>query len=106
MGKAGRRCEREIGIYEPAFSNDAYIAYPTPKPQRRLKVSLKFKPKDVNDGILLYCGESEEGHGDFASLTIKDRHVEFRFDIGNGNSMNDYGKSVRLFITLCFQNLL
>ncbi|KAK4879912.1 hypothetical protein RN001_008058 [Aquatica leii] len=83
LGRAGRRCEQEIAVYEPAFSKDAYIAYPTPKPQRRLKVSLKFKAKDVKDGILMYCSESEEGHGDFASLSIKDRHVEFRFDVGS-----------------------
>ncbi|XP_031342212.1 basement membrane-specific heparan sulfate proteoglycan core protein isoform X8 [Photinus pyralis] len=83
LGRAGRRCEQEISVYEPAFSKDAYIAYPTPRPQRRLKVSLKFKARDLRDGILLYCAESEEGHGDFASLSIKDRHVEFRFDVGS-----------------------
>lgn len=84
LGHVGGRCEKEVAIYEPGFTDDAYIAYPTPKLQRRLKVSLKFKPKDLNDGILLYCSESEEGHGDFASLTIKDRRLEFRFDVGSG----------------------
>lgn len=84
LGKAGRNCENEIVINQPAFSNDAYIAYPTPKQQRRLKVSLQFKPKTLNDGIILYCGETDEGHGDFASLSIKDGRLEFRFDVGNG----------------------
>lgn len=84
LGHVGPRCEKEVAIYEPGFSNDAYIAYPTPKLQRRLKVSLKFKPKDLNDGILLYCSESEEGHGDFTSLAIKDGKLEFRFDVGSG----------------------
>ncbi|KAF5283747.1 hypothetical protein FQR65_LT02641 [Abscondita terminalis] len=83
FGRAGRRCEQEISVYEPAFSRDAYIAYPTPKPQRRLKVSLKFKANDAKDGILMYCSESEDGHGDFASLAIRDKHVEFRFDVGS-----------------------
>lgn len=84
LGRTGPRCEREIAINEPAFSDDAYIAYQTPKQQRRLKVSLKIKPSEVSDGILLYCGETEEGHGDFASLAIKNKHIEFRFDAGNG----------------------
>ncbi|XP_028137681.2 basement membrane-specific heparan sulfate proteoglycan core protein isoform X7 [Diabrotica virgifera virgifera] len=84
LGRAGRRCEREISVIEPAFQNDAYIAYPTPKPARKLKLTLKVKPNNLEDGILLYCGESEEGYGNFISLAIKDRHLEFRFDAGNG----------------------
>ncbi|XP_072390118.1 basement membrane-specific heparan sulfate proteoglycan core protein isoform X27 [Diabrotica undecimpunctata] len=84
LGRAGRRCEREISVIEPAFQNDAYIAYPTPKPARKLKLTLKVKPNNLEDGILLYCGESEEGYGNFISLAIRDRHLEFRFDAGNG----------------------
>lgn len=94
LGTAGRRCEREIAVVEPAFSNDAYIAYPTPKPQRRLKLSIKIKPTNLNDGILVYSSESEEGHGDFASLAIKDRHLEFRFDVGNGPTIIRSNKEV------------
>lgn len=60
------------------------MAYPTPHPARRLKIALKIKPSDVNDGVLLYCSETDEGHGDFISLAIRDRHLEFRFDAGNG----------------------
>lgn len=84
FGRAGARCEKEIQINEPAFSDDAYVAYPPPKPHRRLKMSLKIKPRDLSDGLILYCGETDEGHGDFASLSIKDRHLEFRYDSGNG----------------------
>ncbi|XP_057651724.1 basement membrane-specific heparan sulfate proteoglycan core protein-like isoform X29 [Diorhabda carinulata] len=84
LGRAGRRCQREITVIEPAFQNDAYIAYPTPKPARKLKLTLKIKPNTLEDGILLYCSESEEGYGNFISLAIKDRHLEFRFDAGNG----------------------
>ncbi|KAJ8950522.1 hypothetical protein NQ318_015266 [Aromia moschata] len=84
LGRSGRRCEREITINEPAFQNDAYIAYPTPRPARRLKLSMRVKVNDVSDGVLLYCSETEEGHGDFISLAVHDRHLEFRFDAGNG----------------------
>ncbi|XP_044266426.1 basement membrane-specific heparan sulfate proteoglycan core protein isoform X20 [Tribolium madens] len=82
MGRVGRRCEREISVNEPAFSNGAYIAYPVPKLQRRFKAALKIKPTDTRDGILLYCAETDEGHGDFVSLAIKDRHIEFNFNVG------------------------
>lgn len=84
LGHAGRRCEKEINVVEPAFQNDAYIAYPTPKPARKLKLTLKVKPKTLEDGLLLYSSESEEGFGNFISLAIRDGHLEFRFDAGNG----------------------
>lgn len=45
---------------------------------------MSFNPVDTGDGVLMYCSQSDEGLGDFAALVIKDRHVEFRFDIGSG----------------------
>lgn len=84
LGKTGNRCERDVHIVEPAFSNNAYVAYPTPNPQRRLKMTLQIKPRHLRDGVLLYCGESEEGYGHFVSLSLKDKHLEFRFDVGSG----------------------
>jgi len=53
-------------------------------PNFRLKVAMSFNPADSGDGILMYCSQSDEGLGDFAALIIKDKHVEFRFDIGSG----------------------
>lgn len=50
----------------------------------RLKVAMSFNPADSGDGILMYCSQSDEGLGDFAALIIKDKHVEFRYDIGSG----------------------
>lgn len=45
---------------------------------------MNFNPSDNGDGILMYCSETDEGPGDFAAVVIKDRHVEFRFDVGSG----------------------
>ncbi|XP_063241894.1 basement membrane-specific heparan sulfate proteoglycan core protein isoform X7 [Bacillus rossius redtenbacheri] len=83
-GKIGDRCENNIDIIEPAFADDAYVAYPTPKALRRLKVTLKFKPETTDDGVLMYCAQSEDGNGDFTSLAIKDKKLEFKFDTGSG----------------------
>jgi hypothetical protein len=30
MGKSGMNCEKDIIIYEPAFTEGSFIAYPTP----------------------------------------------------------------------------
>lgn len=45
---------------------------------------MNFNPTDEGDGILIYCSQSEEGLGDFAALIIKNKHVEFRYDVGSG----------------------
>lgn len=47
-------------------------------------MALNFNPLDTSDGILMYCSESDEGHGDFVAVVVKNRHVEFRYDIGSG----------------------
>lgn len=73
-----------MSIYEPAFTKNAYVAYPALKLPRRLKINLKIKPKDLTDAILMYSAQDSEGHGNFISLAIKDEHVEFRYDVGNG----------------------
>ncbi|XP_043603067.1 basement membrane-specific heparan sulfate proteoglycan core protein-like isoform X2 [Bombus pyrosoma] len=45
---------------------------------------MNFNPLDNQDGILMYCAQSEEGLGDFVALVVKDERVEFRYDIGSG----------------------
>ena len=46
---------------------------------------MKFKATEVKDSLLMYGAKSSDGKGDFASLAIKDGHLEFRFDTGSGN---------------------
>ena len=54
-----------------------------------LKFSFKFRVSDpdVSDGVLMYAAQSGDGQGDFASVAIKDQHLEFRFDTGSGNEI-------------------
>nr|QYB17310.1 heparan sulfate proteoglycan [Laodelphax striatellus] len=84
LNKAGDRCERSISIVQPAFSGESYLAYPAPKANHKLKIALKINPSEVSDSLLLYSAQNEQGTGDFVSLSIKDRHVEFRFNSGQG----------------------
>nr|CAD7195790.1 unnamed protein product [Timema douglasi] len=84
FGKSGNQCENDVDIIEPAFSDEAYLAYPTPKALRRLKLSLKFNPTDADDALLLYCAQDEDGNGDYTSLAIRDKRLEFKFDTGSG----------------------
>jgi hypothetical protein len=85
FGKSGLRCEKEIIIIEPALSDDAYIAYPTPKDTlRKMNLEMKIKPRKLEDGLLMYSAQSYDGQGDFASLAIRNKTIEFRFDTGSG----------------------
>lgn len=50
-------------------------------------MSMRIKPRDVKDSLLVYAAQTDDGQGDFSSLTIKEKHIEFRFDSGSGNSL-------------------
>ena len=85
IGRTGERCRLEKRVKEPAFTGESYVAYSRPKHLlRRLNLAFKFKAKETKDGILFYCAQEEGGQGDFASVAIKDKHLEFRFDTGSG----------------------
>jgi len=95
LGKTGESCERDVHITEPSFINTSYMAYPTPKTLNKIKIALKFNPADYSNGLLLYCAENEDGTGNFISLSIRDRHVEFKFDTGTGiNSLQSINEVV------------
>ncbi len=64
-----------------------------------LKLSFSFKASDTLDSLLVYCSQSAEGQGDFAAVTIKNRHLEFRFDTGKGEG-NDGSSCAPLLTTL------
>nr|QBP17600.1 heparan sulfate proteoglycan [Recilia dorsalis] len=84
LGKSGDRCDHDVTVTEPAFAGNSYLAYPTPKTLNKIKISLKFNPSDYSNGLLLYCSENDDGTGDFISLSIRDRHLEFKFESGSG----------------------
>ncbi|CAN7986822.1 unnamed protein product [Ixodes hexagonus] len=93
FGRTGLRCERgkctlfrsQISIVEPAFSDDAFVAYPTPNGSlSSLKVNMKVKPKSLDDCLLVYCAQYPDQKGDFTSIGIRNGSVEFRFDTGSG----------------------
>ncbi|KAL1116703.1 hypothetical protein AAG570_005175 [Ranatra chinensis] len=85
LGKAGPRCEHDVHITTPMFTNNAYIAYPTPRSgDDRMMLTMKVNAADDSDGLLLYSSQTTAGQGDFVSLAIKDRRFEFKFDPGTG----------------------
>ncbi|CAH4038665.1 unnamed protein product [Pieris brassicae] len=81
---AGRNCDVRQNIEFPAFTGSAFLAIKPPQTSRYLKMSMKIKPKPpVTDGIIMYCAQSPRGYGGFTSLTVRDGHLEFRYDLGD-----------------------
>jgi len=95
FGKTGVHCERDVVIYEPSFSGNSYLSYPTPKALKKLKMALKVKPETDEDGLLMYCSQTEDGLGDYTALSIKDRHIEFQYDTGSGPAVIRSKKEVQ-----------
>ena len=54
-----------------------------------MRLTMRIKPHEVKDGLLAYSAQMDDG-GDFASLTIKNRRIEFRYDSGSGKSYVTY----------------
>ncbi|XP_064610527.1 LOW QUALITY PROTEIN: basement membrane-specific heparan sulfate proteoglycan core protein-like [Liolophura sinensis] len=85
IGKTGPGCQVEVNIVDPFFNKTSFISYPTIQNGRlQVTISLSFKPRSLDDGIIFYNGQREDGAGDFVALVMKDGHVEFRYNTGSG----------------------
>ena len=74
-----------IAVRNPMFNYTSFIAYKTLHDAlMQTQVILMFKALTVEDSLLLYDAQTDEGKGDFISLAIKNRRVEFRFNSGSG----------------------
>ncbi|XP_069739683.1 pikachurin isoform X2 [Narcine bancroftii] len=96
LGKSEDRCGTDIAIQYPKFYGHSYLTFePLKNSYQRLKISMEFKAEGGEDGLLLYCGESETGEGDFLSLAIVRGHLHFRFDCGTGAALLVSERAVR-----------
>jgi len=94
FGKSGVRCEREVEITEPSFNGNSFLSYPTPRAIRKLKMGMRVKPENTEDGVLMYSSQSNNGDGDYTALSLKDGHLEFQFDTGSGPAIIRSKRSV------------
>lgn len=86
VNRTGEHCE----LYEPLdparleFQPYSYAAYKAPR-SGKFQLEFSFLPLTEEDGLLAYMAESEQGIGDFASVAIKDKHLEVRFNTMTNN---------------------
>ncbi|XP_045141190.1 pikachurin [Echinops telfairi] len=84
LGKGGESCSEDIAIQYPQFFGHSYVTFePLKNSYQAFQVTLEFRA-EAEDGLLLYCGENEQGRGDFMSLAIIRRTLQFRFNCGTG----------------------
>ncbi|XP_050532357.1 agrin-like [Daktulosphaira vitifoliae] len=70
-------------IKSAAFNGHSYVQLKKLKAYHRFSLEMEFKSYS-GDGILLYNQQRPDGSGDFISIAIVNKFVEFKYNLGNG----------------------
>ncbi|XP_067106970.1 pikachurin [Osmerus mordax] len=96
LGLGGEACSEVVMASYPKFHGFSHIAFePLKKSYHTLQITLDFKA-DSDSGLLLFCGESDQGEGDYASLALIHGRLHFRFNCGTGSGHMVSGRRVTL----------
>lgn len=96
LGKGGESCSEDVNIQYPQFFGYSYITFePLKNSYQTFQISVEFRA-EAEDGLLLYCGENEHGRGDFMSVAIIRRTIQFRFNCGTGIAVISSENRVKL----------
>ncbi|KAK1806966.1 hypothetical protein P4O66_005451 [Electrophorus voltai] len=84
LGRQGDLCSEVVAVRFPRFYGYSQMTFePLKHSYQRFHITVEFKA-DSKDGLLLYCGEHEHGHGDFTSLALIGGKLHYRFNCGTG----------------------
>ncbi|OCU02588.1 pikachurin isoform X2 [Xenopus laevis] len=96
LGKGGGTCENDINVQFPQFYGHSYMTFePLKNSYQTFQITVEFRAQS-DDGLLLYCGENEYGRGDFMSVAIIRRTVQFRFNCGTGTAVITSERKIKL----------
>ncbi|XP_066506757.1 pikachurin-like isoform X2 [Hoplias malabaricus] len=96
LGRGGETCSDAVAVRFPKFVGYSYMAFePLKNSYYSFEIMLEFRA-DSEDGLLFYCGENDQGEGDFASLTLIRGRLNFRFNCGTGTGQIMARSSVKL----------
>lgn len=89
-GWKGDHCEfieqeaRTSIISVPEFNGTSYIQYPRLEGiKKALSIEVWIQPYTPN-GLVVYTAQHRKGTGDFFIISLIDRHVQLRFNLGSG----------------------
>ncbi|XP_076027092.1 pikachurin [Genypterus blacodes] len=84
LGRRGDTCSEAVSVSFPRFYGYSHMTFePLKNSYQTFQITLEFK-SEWEDGLLLYCGENEHGHGDFTSLALVRGRLHYRFNCGTG----------------------
>ncbi|KAJ1210310.1 hypothetical protein NDU88_005676 [Pleurodeles waltl] len=96
LGKGGDTCEEDVTIQYPQFHGHSYMTFePLKNSYQSFEITIEFRA-EADDGLLLYCGENEHGRGDFMSLALIRRNLQFRFNCGTGAAVITSESKIKL----------
>ncbi|XP_016362502.1 pikachurin-like [Sinocyclocheilus anshuiensis] len=94
LGRQGDFCSEGLTVNFPKFYGYSHMTFePLKNSYQSFQISLEFKA-EVEDGLLLYCGENEHGRGDFTSLALVRGKLHYRFNCGTGAAQIVSGSSI------------
>lgn len=78
----------EVQVIYPQFNGSSFSSYdPIRNARFQLKIEIEIKPQSLDDGIVLYSGQNEDGSGDYVVVLMKDGYLEFRYNTGSGKCL-------------------
>ncbi|XP_041762389.1 basement membrane-specific heparan sulfate proteoglycan core protein isoform X4 [Anopheles merus] len=79
--KTGDRCQYTEHYTDAtlAFKDGSYAAYD--KFQSKRSIRFRFKPDSLENGIMFYAAEHEQGYGDFMAVLLNNGFVEIRYSV-------------------------
>ncbi|XP_058633388.1 pikachurin [Onychostoma macrolepis] len=84
LGRQGDFCSEGLTVNFPKFYGYSHMTFePLKNSYQSFQISLEFKA-EAEDGLLLYCGENEQGRGDLTSLALVRGKLHYRFNCGTG----------------------
>ncbi|XP_069483255.1 pikachurin isoform X2 [Ambystoma mexicanum] len=96
LGRGGDTCEEDVTIRYPQFYGHSYMTFePLKNSYQSFEITIEFRA-EADDGLLLYCGENEHGRGDFMSLALIRRNIQFRFNCGTGSAVITSASKIKL----------
>lgn len=72
-------------VIYPQFNGSSFASYDEIRNARyQLKIEIEIKPQSLENGLVLYSGQNEDGSGDYVVVLMKDGYLEFRYNTGSG----------------------
>ncbi|XP_071744325.1 agrin isoform X3 [Lepeophtheirus salmonis] len=101
-GRKGTFCElvtlsdESAFTFVPSFNSKSYIELPTLRHvSKSFEIQVWFLTYQPN-GMILYNGQNTNGHGDFLSLNLVNKKVQYRYDLGSGIANMTSKESVQI----------